>query len=642
MGIERLEQIEINEDDITWVESIMGFHFNDNRVNIIKNLESLDIQAFPGSGKTTTLIAKLAILARKWPYNNSGICVLSHTNVAREEIEERLGNTDIGKKLLAYPHFIGTFHSFFDTFVALPWLRSKGFCMNMIDSDLVRKSRWYMLPRGTRQFLEKNHKDTHICCYSGDIGLIDWDKLCETHQKILDVIQKSQSDGNFTFDEMLLYAKKALGECDSLPVGLQIRFPIIFIDEAQDTNSLQWELIHKAFPDASDMTIRQGFGDCNQAIYNYVNEAVEQPEFPRPFPLILSESKRFDDKIAHLANTVAISADQMKGTENEFSERGSCHTLYLFSKDKAGQVIEEFAQLLLDTFSDEELLKNKKQGCHVIGMVHLKKDETSEKQFPKGIYDYWPKYESKRTSKSQNPDSLIDYFRIGRFEFENNGEYCTQIEWIAKGIRRLINTTKGQNLLSATNNPFLTIIKQYPEEKQMEIRKDFYKLSSADISKEEDWQSTVNIFEDILKGFDLTLNEKAKEFIAWTNDNDFNCRIQDAVPQAMPNHYVFQDKKSERCVDLEFGSIHSVKGRTHLATLVLETYSKAHNMKAILKYLCDKPSKEVGANHSRLKCQYVAMTRAKALLCLAIPKDFVDDKTQKLLQSMGWTLKVIN
>ena len=154
MGIERLEQIKITDDDITWVESIMGFRFNNDRVNIIKNLESIDVQAFPGSGKTTTLIAKLAILARKWPYNNSGICVLSHTNVAREEIEERLGNTDIGRKLLAYPHFIGTLHSFFDTFVALPWIRSKGFCMNMIDSDLVRKSRWYMLPRGTRVYLE--------------------------------------------------------------------------------------------------------------------------------------------------------------------------------------------------------------------------------------------------------------------------------------------------------------------------------------------------------------------------------------------------------------------------------------------------------------------------------------------------------
>ena len=35
--------------------------------------EHILIKGVPGSGKTTTLIAKLAILARKWPFSNSGI-----------------------------------------------------------------------------------------------------------------------------------------------------------------------------------------------------------------------------------------------------------------------------------------------------------------------------------------------------------------------------------------------------------------------------------------------------------------------------------------------------------------------------------------------------------------------------------------
>lgn len=127
MGIERLANIEITDEDILWVEDIMGggIHFDSVRAEVIKKMNSVDVQAFPGSGKTTILVAKLAILARKWSNNNAGICVLSHTNVAREEIENRLGNTEIGHRLLSYPHFIGTVHSFFDTYVALPWLKSK-------------------------------------------------------------------------------------------------------------------------------------------------------------------------------------------------------------------------------------------------------------------------------------------------------------------------------------------------------------------------------------------------------------------------------------------------------------------------------------------------------------------------------------
>ena len=92
---------------------------------------------------------------------------------------------------------------------------------------------------------------------------------------------------------------------------------------------------------------------------------------------------------------------------------------------------------------------------------------------------------------------------------------------------------------------------------------------------------------------------------------------------------------------MEFGSIHSVKGRTHLATLVLETYMKSHNMKSILKYLCGKFPKTKTHPEKKLKCQYVAMTRARALICLAIPIDFVDEAAQKQLQNIGWNIRKI-
>lgn len=640
MGIERLNQVEITNEDVAWVESIMGFQFNGDRSNIIKNLESVDIQAFPGSGKTTILIAKLAILAKKWPYTSSGICVLSHTNVAREEIEERLGNTDVGKKLLKYPHFIGTLHSFFDTFVALPWIRSKGISINMIDSDLVKKSRWLMLPFNTRAYLERNYKDAQICSYSESIGHIDWDKQGETRQKILDAIKNSQNNGNFTFDEMMLYTKQALEECNSLPIGLQQRFPVVFIDEAQDTNSFQWELLHTVFPKTSELTIQQGFGDCNQAIYNYINETVERPRFPRDAPLLLNESQRFDNRIAQLANTVAVSTAQMCGTTNKFSRRECCHTIYLFSKNKSVQVIDAFGQLVLDTFTEEELLKEKRAGCHVIGMVHVKKDETSEKHFPKGVYDYWSNYEAKKANKNQNPSRMIDYIQMGHAEFEESGELGAFVEWNARGIRRLINRVANQNLIVATGNPFAAITKQLSEEKQLVVRNDFFKLSSATIKNAQDWTVVVRILEDILSAFDLTINDKVKKFLLWTDENDL-CDRPQTTTQALPNHYIYQEEGG-RCVDLEFGSIHSVKGRTQLATLVLETYSKTHNMKAILKYLCGKSPKLKDSNLSRLKCQYVAMTRARALLCLAIPLEFVDEKAQRLLQDVGWRLKIIN
>ena len=68
-------------------------NFDDEKLAIIRANESTDIKACPGSGKTTTLLAKLVILANKMPLPaNKGICVLTHTNVAIDEIKSKLSH----------------------------------------------------------------------------------------------------------------------------------------------------------------------------------------------------------------------------------------------------------------------------------------------------------------------------------------------------------------------------------------------------------------------------------------------------------------------------------------------------------------------------------------------------------------------
>ena len=137
MAISALGCIMITDQDIDEIETLLGdITFDLARREIIKDLGTFDVQAFPGSGKTTVLIAKLAILAKKWPHTHKGICVLSHTNVAKDEIDRHLGQNELGRKLLSYPHFIGTLHSFCDTYLSVPWLKSKGYQISMIDINI--------------------------------------------------------------------------------------------------------------------------------------------------------------------------------------------------------------------------------------------------------------------------------------------------------------------------------------------------------------------------------------------------------------------------------------------------------------------------------------------------------------------------
>ena len=117
---------QISDQDIQAAEELLlphGAHFPEDARNVIRCWHSTDVAACPGSGKTTVLLAKLKLLADRMPLENgAGICVLSHTNVAVNEIKNRL--SDYADRLLSYPNYIGTIQSFIDRFVTMPYLRN--------------------------------------------------------------------------------------------------------------------------------------------------------------------------------------------------------------------------------------------------------------------------------------------------------------------------------------------------------------------------------------------------------------------------------------------------------------------------------------------------------------------------------------
>lgn len=112
--------------------------FDENRINIIKNDTSCYVQASPGSGKTTVLLAKLIILANRMPLpDGKGVCVLTHTNVAIDEIKAKLGQkADI---LFRYPNFFGTIQTFLHKFVTAAALQYfYGSQISYVDDDIAQ------------------------------------------------------------------------------------------------------------------------------------------------------------------------------------------------------------------------------------------------------------------------------------------------------------------------------------------------------------------------------------------------------------------------------------------------------------------------------------------------------------------------
>ena len=119
--------LQISDAEIRTVEELLlpaGCEFPEDARTVIRCWESRDVAACPGSGKTTVLLAKLKLLADRMPLDNgSGICVLSHTNVAVNEIKEKMA--EYAGKLMSYPNYVGTIQSFIDKFVTIPYLKRK-------------------------------------------------------------------------------------------------------------------------------------------------------------------------------------------------------------------------------------------------------------------------------------------------------------------------------------------------------------------------------------------------------------------------------------------------------------------------------------------------------------------------------------
>ena len=124
------------------------------------------------------------------------------------------------------------------------------------------------------------------------------------------------------------------------------------------------------------------------------------------------------------------------------------------------------------------------------------------------------------------------------------------------------------------------------------------------------------------------------EFLAW--------KYETAAPSTSSvfnksRDNIYRFSKNGKEVAIRVGSIHSVKGETHTATLVLETFWHDHNMASIRNWLCGyrKGSHAQGIRiQDRLKIHYVAMTRPSHLLCLAVMRNVFENDQGDLDQDM--------
>jgi DNA helicase II / ATP-dependent DNA helicase PcrA len=295
---------------------------------VVCNEPRIIVKACPGSGKTYSVTARLARLLKcNRLSKHQGIAALSFTNTACDEIrkglKENFGINDFG-----YPNYVGTIDSFVNNFIFLPYGHLVMNCNDRPEIVGTEFNKWYEFDASKRHSYSRKISDPNfyfdkvsfnmnnellrLFPYQTYIfGKGDWDiqkKVNGEYKKVIsDLIEVKkihfkkgkaiQADANY-------FANKILKNYPLISNNLAKRFPILMIDEAQDTTEIQMSIIDTLDKSGVESIIL--VGDPNQAIFEWntadaelFNEKYESKDW---FKLKLIENRRCSSNICNALN----------------------------------------------------------------------------------------------------------------------------------------------------------------------------------------------------------------------------------------------------------------------------------------------------------------------------------------------------
>lgn len=575
--------------------------FSDEQKRTIFFDEPANIIAGPGTGKTTVLIAKCALLLKD-RIDSRGICLITHTNVAVEEI--KLGLKKIGIDNLEYPNFIGTIQEFFNSFFGRKafYILHKGQekTFRILDDHEYKekfdelfnlfKPNWYNYPNPNP--IER--WSFHINVFEDMTYKIDSDVNDSYKDSYIKSITKLFEFGYVTNTQALELANWYINKyIDEIVPAIANRFSHVMLDEAQDTSKLQYDMLEKLFMDSD--VIFQKYGDPYQALYNLFDDTEDAwipAEEENIDQLQISETSRFGDSIANIVKNVCVEKYETFESLNLVESFLPFYIIYEDTMDLFKQYediinyYEETTCSFKSSTKQDKALSfqhadlEKLSTDYVRPTISVKKTEGEVKT----IYHFLLKILSKKLNLSF---------------FETKKEFDSKLEYkviLAKNIKKILNEEINYDNLLSDLNDLLFAISSKPEN---------------------------TLIETDLKNRIINLQN---------TDGELN----------NPNNF-------------ELGTIHSVKGETHRSTLLILNSilrsgygeSPSYPIFTLLKsYLIGQhidvqtieDIRQQKETIKALKLAYVALSRPTHLMGIAIPSEIIDQDSEIVdnLNSNGW------
>ena len=327
---------------------------NESQLAAVKQTEGpVLILAGAGSGKTTTIVSRLAYLIEGVGIPASNTLTLTFTNKAAKEMKERSLSM---MENAAYPPLLCTFHKFGLLFLKFH-IHLLGRANNFVVIDTDDKKR---IIKKINSELPTPLIASEISRYKNSLMSPD-DAYKQTelfnYKQIAEVFaeyEKYLQENNLVdFDDLIALTYKLLDENPDLAKATSQKYQYIMIDEYQDTNELQFKLLQKLCTTHNNLCV---VGDDDQSIYGWRGAHIRNiMEFDQDFSgtqvFKLEENYRSRAPILEVANAL-IEHNRSRLGKKLIATRGNGEDVTILNSNDENEEARKVAmkiQKLLDS-----------------------------------------------------------------------------------------------------------------------------------------------------------------------------------------------------------------------------------------------------------------------------------------------------
>lgn len=297
---------------------------NKEQQEAVKHMEGpLLILAGAGSGKTTMMTHRIAYMLENGvsPYN---ILAVTFTNKAAGEMKDRIESLTGGTRGM----WVMTFHA-----MCVRILRNHGEVLGFKNGFSIydESDKKALLKRIVKDLKidEKIYPVSYLgsvisSCKEAEEDPDDYiennfmnfkaETVAKVYARYMEDLQQNNA---MDFDDLLWNAVKLFEASSEVLSYYQERFKYIMVDEYQDTNYLQYKLIHALAEKSHNLCV---VGDDDQCIYQWRGADIRnildfEKDFPETKVIKLEQNYRSDANILDLANSVIANNRNRKAKE---------------------------------------------------------------------------------------------------------------------------------------------------------------------------------------------------------------------------------------------------------------------------------------------------------------------------------------